>query len=399
MKQFLYSGVLKEEFQNWNQDLVHVMNLLGIGIGSQLLYNQKKDKDAEKDLLEAMEQAHREYLKEILNSGNKDLEKIMVSSLTERFNELSKQLERMEKQRFQAHLLMQGNSVIPFKEIPFYELQNLKEIRQYERFKIYSANWNGQEVVVKVLHEGVGGWGPQLEYEINLMSKIQSKFVVGFIGACSGSMAIVMERVKYVLEDKIAELGSKLAWSSRLQIAKEIVYGLEAMHNCGIIHNNLRSSNVLVDDDMHVKICSFGLAKLKGDLQPLPDFDASITAWRAPEVLSPQGMPSEKSDIYAFGMILWELASCGKPYSGLNAKEIRDYVAKGGREKILEGSPFTSLIQKCLSDQPEDRPSLSEIISMLDSLETTASPSNRLTDTHKVGSMCILLQTKVKKMN
>jgi serine/threonine-protein kinase CTR1 len=103
--------------------------------------------------------------------------------------------------------------------------------------------------------------------------------------------------------------------------------------NPPIVHRDLKSPNLLVDKKYTVKVCDFGLSRLKASTFLSSKSAAGTPEWMAPEVLRDE--PSnEKSDVYSFGVILWELATLQQPWGNLNPAQV--VAAVGFKCKRLE---------------------------------------------------------------
>ena len=92
----------------------------------------------------------------------------------------------------------------------------------------------------------------------------------------------------------------------RLSMAYDVAKGMNYLHkrNPPIVHRDLKSPNLLVDKKYTVKVCDFGLSRLKANTFLSSKSAAGTPEWMAPEVLRDE--PSnEKSDVYSFGVILW----------------------------------------------------------------------------------------------
>ncbi|KAF0403896.1 kinase-like protein [Gigaspora margarita] len=155
-----------------------------------------------------------------------------------------------------------------------------------------------------------------------------------------------------------------LEWADKLRMAREISDGLEFLHNNDIIHRDLHSKNILVHDEK-LLISDFGLSKDETSKTS----SASVHGMQA--YIDPQCLEnvsykrSKKSDIYSFGVILWEISSGRLPFQSLpkTPYAIIIHVSKGGREKPVEGTPdsYIQLYKKCWNDDPNKRPELEEI--------------------------------------
>ncbi|KAF8403221.1 hypothetical protein HHK36_011320 [Tetracentron sinense] len=109
----------------------------------------------------------------------------------------------------------------------------------------------------------------------------------------------------------------------RLNMAYDVAKGMNYLHrhNPPIVHRDLKSPNLLVDKNYTVKVCDFGLSRLKANTFLSSKSAAGTPEWMAPEVLRDE--PSnEKSDVYSFGVILWELVTLQQPWTHLNPAQV-----------------------------------------------------------------------------
>ncbi|KAG0217517.1 hypothetical protein BGW41_000555, partial [Actinomortierella wolfii] len=161
-----------------------------------------------------------------------------------------------------------------------------------------------------------------IENEIQLLRQLKNhRHIIQFFGAAYHNDDV------WLITD-YAECGSlKLAidanyltdWEDKRRIAQEIASGLEYIHYKNILHRDLKSANVLLTSRKEVKLCDFGLAVVKG-LSTIPENVAlcGTIRWMAPELLDGSPQYSTKSDIYAFGMVMWEMAAmCTKPFASM----------------------------------------------------------------------------------
>ncbi|CAI5460997.1 unnamed protein product [Closterium sp. Yama58-4] len=109
----------------------------------------------------------------------------------------------------------------------------------------------------------------------------------------------------------------------RLKMALDVAKGMNYLHCCNppIVHRDLKSQNLLVDKNWVVKVCDFGLSKIKHQTYLSSRTAAGTPEWMAPEVLRNEPT-NEKSDVYSFGVVLWELSTMQRPWRGLNAMQV-----------------------------------------------------------------------------
>ena len=146
-------------------------------------------------------------------------------------------------------------------------------------------------------------------------------------------------------------------------IAMGIAHGMMRLHRMKIIHRDLKSLNILLDQKHHPKICDFGIARFKDDTTSLVTKQIGTTQWMAPEQLM-TATYSNKVDVYAYGVLLWEICSEDIPFRGMTNVQIAIQVCeKNVRPKIPENVPkrLHQLIQLCWHKDPNKRPSFKQI--------------------------------------
>ncbi|XP_044501574.1 cysteine-rich receptor-like protein kinase 42 isoform X2 [Mangifera indica] len=178
---------------------------------------------------------------------------------------------------------------------------------------------NGKFVAVKRLVFNTRQWVDEFFNEVNLISKIQHKNLVKLLG-CSiegPESLLVYEYVpnksldQFLFEDNKTEL---LNWEKQLKIIIGIAEGLAYLHGGSdkrIIHRDIKSSNILLDEDFTPKIADFGLARnFAADKSHLSTGVAGTLGYMAPEYLV-RGQLTEKADVYSFGVLVLEIV-CGR---------------------------------------------------------------------------------------
>ena len=162
-------------------------------------------------------------------------------------------------------------------------------------------------------------------------------------------------------------------WAWSLQVAADVCHGLEFLHASSVLHRDLKSPNVLLDEALRAKICDFGLAKVRSVVSALSvaNSTAVTTAWSAPEVFGLRPKYSEKSDVFSIAVILWELLTKKQPYADvLDPAEVRDAVRNGEREEIPANCPgeYRALVEHCWAQKPDARPSASDAAAAVEAM-------------------------------
>ncbi|XP_026387419.1 fibroblast growth factor receptor 2-like isoform X2 [Papaver somniferum] len=188
---------------------------------------------------------------------------------------------------------------------------------------VYHGLWCGSDVAVKVFSE--------FEYsedllgtfrqEVLLMKGLRHPNVLLFMGAVTSPKhpCIVTEFLpRGSLFQLLRRNPPALDWKRRVLMALDIARGLNYLHcyNPPIIHRDVKSSNLLVDNNWHLKVGDFGLSRLKHATFLTTENGNGTPQWMAPEVICNEPA-DEKSDVYSFRVVLWELATGRIPWDGL----------------------------------------------------------------------------------
>ncbi|DBA75450.1 TPA: hypothetical protein ACH3X1_010707 [Trebouxia sp. C0004] len=243
--------------------------------------------------------------------------------------------------------------------------------------EVYRGTWRHTDVAVKKFLEQ--DLSPQLmqefKAEVSIMKRLKHPNVVLFMGACTQppNLSIVTQFVPrgslFRLLHRAGQHGAlQLNDQRRIRIALDVARGMNYLHSCRppIVHRDLKSPNLLVDKDLTVKVCDFGLSRVRRSTWLSSKSQAGTPEWTAPEVLRSQAY-NEKSDVYSFGVILWELCTGQEPWSDKNAMQVVGAVGWGNAQLPLTGDMqpvLQGLIQSCWG-QPQDRPGFGEIIAIL----------------------------------
>jgi len=160
----------------------------------------------------------------------------------------------------------------------------------------------------------------------------------------------------------ISKFDLKLITQMLIDAAK----GTEYLHQYDptIIHRDLKTQNLLVDEFWRVKVCDFGLSRIKASetMSRLGTLHYS-----APEVLRGDRY-TEKADVYSFGIVMWEMLTFSIPYEGYPPLKIASDVAYHQlRPEIKESfpKPLSTLMQECWDENPDNRPDFCEIVERL----------------------------------
>ncbi|EOA19935.1 hypothetical protein CARUB_v10000185mg [Capsella rubella] len=259
-------------------------------------------------------------------------------------------------------------------EIMWEDLQIGERIGIGSYGEVYRAEWNGTEVAVKkFLDQDFSGDAlTQFKSEIEIMLRLRHPNVVLFMGAVTrppnfsilteflprGSLYRLLHRPNHQLDEK-----------RRMRMALDVAKGMNYLHtsNPTVVHRDLKSPNLLVDKNWVVKVCDFGLSRMKHHTYLSSKSTAGTPEWMAPEVLRNEPA-NEKCDVYSFGVILWELATSRVPWKGLNPMQVVGAVGFQNRRLEIPDDidpTVAQIIRECWQTEPHLRPSFTQLMRSL----------------------------------
>ncbi|CAL5355527.1 unnamed protein product [Camellia sinensis] len=278
-------------------------------------------------------------------------------------------------------------------EIPWEGLQIGERIGIGSYGEVYRAEWNGTEVAVKkFMDQDISGDAlAQFKYEVEIMLRLRHPNVVLFMAAVTHppNLSILTEYLpRGSLYKLLHRSNNQLDEKKRMRMAVDVAKGMNYLHTSHptIVHRDLKTPNLLVDKNWLVKVCDFGLSRVKHHTFLSSNSTAGTPEWMAPEVL--RNEPSnEKSDVYSFGVILWELATLQVPWTGMNSMQVVGAVGFQGRHLDIteEIDPTAAqIIIDCWHPNPQLRPSFGQLITRLRCLPCLRRPAIQNTRTHSI---------------
>ncbi|KAF3437787.1 hypothetical protein FNV43_RR20543 [Rhamnella rubrinervis] len=255
---------------------------------------------------------------------------------------------------------------------------------------------------VKRIDRSREGSDQVFERELEILGSIKHINLVNLRGYCrlpTSRLLIYDYLAMGSLDDLLHEdgpEGQSLNWSARLTIALGSARGLSYLHHdcCPkIVHRDIKSSNILLDENLEPRVSDFGLAKI------LVDEDAHVTTvvagtfgYLAPEYLQ-SGRATDKSDVYSFGVLLLELVTGKRPTDpsfvkrGLNVvgwmntllreNRLEDVVDKRCKDADAETvEAILEIAARCTDANPEDRPSMNQVLQLLEQEAMSPCPSD-----------------------
>uniref|UniRef100_A0A3Q3G0H9 Mitogen-activated protein kinase kinase kinase n=1 Tax=Labrus bergylta TaxID=56723 RepID=A0A3Q3G0H9_9LABR len=278
-----------------------------------------------------------------------------------------------------------GPSHWPLPLIDFSEL-TLEEIIGVGGFgKVYRAVWRGFEVAVKAARRDPDEDPEQtlesVRQEAKLFAMLNHPNIMALLGVCllEPNLCLVMEFARGGALNR-ALAGKRIPPCTLVDWAVQIARGMLYLHSQAIvpiIHRDLKSSNILIlervemEDLSHktLKITDFGLAR---EWHRTTKMSAAGTyAWMAPEVIRSSTF-SKGSDIWSYGVLLWELLTGEVPFRGIDSLAVAYGVAMNKLALPVPSTcpePFARLMEECWSSDPHSRPQFTAILDQLTSIE------------------------------
>ncbi|XP_074536304.1 LOW QUALITY PROTEIN: ankyrin repeat and protein kinase domain-containing protein 1 [Halichoeres trimaculatus] len=176
--------------------------------------------------------------------------------------------------------------------------------------------------------------------EASTIAKVKSKYIVPIYGLCMEPAAVVMEFMSNGSLNNL--LGSHtLMWPKKFQMIHEASMGMNFLHSMKppLLHLNLKTSNILLDDHLHVKIADFGLIHWEKGLNKKM-FIESLTARGNISYIPPETFtqspdpPGTAFDVYSFGIVIWEILTQQKPFTGCTVTTVLLQVSQGKRPSV-----------------------------------------------------------------
>ncbi|XP_074295088.1 U-box domain-containing protein 33-like isoform X2 [Silene latifolia] len=209
---------------------------------------------------------------------------------------------------------------------------------------VYKGELLGRTISIQRLHAQTFQAPSQFEKEVEVLGKLRHPHLINLLGACPEAWSLVYDYVPATLQHRLFQERNNFSWKIRARIISEIATGLLFLHSSHpekIVHGNLQLENILLDSELHCKLCDFGISRLLSqDTLRCPSFgrypeSKGAFPYKDPEILR-AGELSPKSDVYSFGVVILQLLT-GLPPVGLVANA-RKAVSSARLTSVLDPS-------------------------------------------------------------
>ncbi|XP_076612144.1 mitogen-activated protein kinase kinase kinase 7 isoform X1 [Chaetodon auriga] len=258
----------------------------------------------------------------------------------------------------------------PFEEINYEDIEVEEVVGRGAFGVVCKAKWKGKDVAIKTIESE--SERKAFIVELRQLSRVNHPNIVKLYGSCHSPVCLVMEYAEggslyNVLHgaEPLPYYTASHAMSWCFQCSQGVAY-LHGMKPKALIHRDLKPPNLLlVAGGTVLKICDFGTAC---DIQTHMTNNKGSAAWMAPEVFEGSNY-SEKCDVFSWGIILWEVITRRKPFDEIGGPAFRIMwaVHNGTRPPLIKNlpKPIESLMTRCWSKDPSQRPSMEEIVKIM----------------------------------
>ncbi|XP_027691166.1 cytoplasmic tyrosine-protein kinase BMX isoform X2 [Vombatus ursinus] len=260
------------------------------------------------------------------------------------------------------------------------EIALLKELGCGQFGVVRLGKWKGKyDVAIKMIKEGSMSEDEFIQ-EAQTMMKLNHPKLVKFYGVCTERYPIYIV-TEYITNGCLLSYlkchGKELQPFQLLEMCYNVCEAMAFLESHQFIHRDLAARNCLVDSDLSVKVSDFGMTRYVLDDQYVSSIGTKFPIkWSAPEVFH-YSKYSSKSDVWAFGILMWEVFSLGKqPYELYDNREVVTKVSQGYRlyRPQLASDNIYQIMYSCWHELAEKRPTFHQLLSSIDILREDDKP-------------------------
>ena len=294
------------------------------------------------------------------------------------------EIEKMKCNRIQAELdklkakkeIINTKNILQYVHKISYDSLGLgKKIGQGGFSEIFESHWMGIPIAVKVIFDQNINEALLEEFnnEIEKLFILRHPYIIQLYGITDNEknqkLAVITELAPrgslFDYLHKNPKTKNNLSLEFKNKITKQLIHTMAYIHSRGYVHRDLKTQNILLDKNLDMKLCDFGLTKLKSELNSGSGQFAGTPCYMAPELFD-RKFYDDKIDVFAFGTVVWEIYTQKIPYFNCEALEIKQKVTKG--EELICSSivpkQIAGLIEKCRRVKASERPSFKEMENM-----------------------------------
>ena len=339
---------------------------------------KEEDKEKEKEKGKKSGKIKIENLKEVKEEEKEEKEE---SKNEIKYNELNNELLSQNKEEFIKEINKLGKtefySSLNNDSLNFFvnydEIKILRNVGEGGMAIVKLGEWQGQKVTLKASKLDYNIIGKNIFIsktfinEINIMALLRHPNIVLFMGVAIDDNLYYMIS-EYVSNGSLNDYLKKnyLTEQQKIKIALQIALAIKYIHSKNILHCDLKSANIFLDENFNAKLGDFGFSYIMSNE---PKHAAGGTyRYMAPEILINNEKYEKTADIFSYGLMLWEILTGKTPYSNMTIDKIIERLKK--KEEILSipkhgNIVLRYIISKCLEYKPEDRISMDDIVKIL----------------------------------
>ena len=252
------------------------------------------------------------------------------------------------------------------------DVKIIKKIATGGMSTIYLGEWKGQRVVLKKLHPHLSSdtkFVERFKREAAILKDLHHKNIINFLDLVvkDEDLLMVLDYVEGVnLEELINR--ERFPVSVCVNIGMQIAGGMAYAHSRGVIHRDLKPENIIISKDGIVKITDFGLAFRERLRFTDPGVYIGTPGYMAPEVIS-KGKYSTKSDVFSFGVIMYEMLSGRNPFEGKTPFETINNILYTNppplHKQLSTPLELSQFVQSLISKKSEKRPDFNDVFRFL----------------------------------
>jgi tRNA A-37 threonylcarbamoyl transferase component Bud32 len=256
------------------------------------------------------------------------------------------------------------------------DLQMGRKLGEGMSAEVFKADFRGQVVAVKKIFFSNPDDESIVDFhkEVQLMKKLRHDNVIRMIACCvARPFAYII--TEFMHHGAVYDMytgpmhNNPPQWQIRCDMFLDVARGLAYLHSENVMHRDLKSPNIMCNNEWVTKVGDFGLSKIRDDTKTMTICGSPL--WTAPEMLMSTAY-SHKVDVYSFAIIMWEMFVWDEPYPGMMVVEIvKGVVDDHERPEILpkmkkENAGYVEIMKECWAQKQEDRPDMDTVVQKLE---------------------------------